>query len=174
MEIHHAECDGYGDLSIYLKGPSTMSWLVIGIGNTLRRDDGLGPWLAERVADWRLPNVTTRIVHQLTPELAAEIVNHDYILFLDASRSSDEFALIELTRTVGPTQFGHALSPAQLLAWAELLDGGQRRAWITAVPGSDFDFGEGLSVAAERAGERALADIGRLLRESVPCTKLDS
>ncbi len=151
-----------------------MSWLVIGIGNTLRRDDGLGPWLAERVADWRLPNVTTRIVHQLTPELAVEIANHDSVLFLDASRSSDEFELAELNGSAGPTQFGHALSPAHLLAWAEVLDGKQRRAWIAAVPGIDFDFGEGLSLAAERAGERALADIESLLRESIPCTKSDS
>ena len=151
-----------------------MSWLVIGIGNTLRRDDGLGPWLAEHVADWRLPNVTTRIVHQLTPELAVEIAKHDGVLFLDASRSSDEFELAELTSTVGPTLFAHALSPAQLLAWADFLDGRRRKAWIAAVPGSDFDFGEALTRDAERAGERALADIGRLLGESEPCTKSDS
>ncbi len=151
-----------------------MSWLMIGIGNTLRRDDGLGPWLAERIADWRLPNVTTRIVHQLTPELAVEIVKHDGILFLDASRSSEDFSLAEVTGASTPTQFGHALSPAQLLAWAELLDGGKRRAWIAAVPGSDFDFGEGLSLTAQHKGEQALSAIGRLLREGVPCTKSES
>ena len=45
--------------------------LVIGYGNELRGDDGLGPYIAARVEEQCLPHVRTLTVHQLTPELTA-------------------------------------------------------------------------------------------------------
>ena len=50
--------------------------LVIGIGNLLRGDDAVGPMLATRVSG--------RCVHQLTPELAAELAPLERVLFIDA------------------------------------------------------------------------------------------
>ncbi len=147
-----------------------MTWLAIGIGNTLRSDDGLGPWLAERIADWRLPGVTIRVVHQLTPELAVEIAQHDRVLFLDSSRTDDEPRLVEVEPAQTANRLGHAMSPGDILAWASAF-GARRPAWAARVPGSDYRFGEGLSAAAAEAGERALADIARLLREHTGCTK---
>ena len=69
-----------------------MRWLAIGIGNTLRRDDGIGPWLAERIEEWRLPGIRTKTVHQLTPEIAAEIAEANAVLFLDASAVGESLA----------------------------------------------------------------------------------
>ena len=57
--------------------------LVIGIGNTLRGDDGVGWWLAQRAERWR-PAVQVRVVQQLTPELAAELAPVNRVLFIDA------------------------------------------------------------------------------------------
>lgn len=148
-----------------------MRWLAIGIGNPLRRDDGLGPWLAERIAAWRLPDVAIRIVHQVTPELAAEIAEHDCVLFLDASRGDEEPRPAEIGPAAVGRRLGHAMHPGEALALAECLVGRRPRAWVVPVPGSDFGFGEGLSDAAQRAGERALAAVGDLLREDASCMK---
>lgn len=63
--------------------------LVIGIGNPLRGDDGVGWWLAERAE--QLPPATptgsrllVRAVQQLTPELSEELAGARRVLFIDA------------------------------------------------------------------------------------------
>jgi Ni,Fe-hydrogenase maturation factor len=57
--------------------------LVIGIGNPLRGDDGVGWWLAER-AETLKPTPRVLRVQQLTPELAAELAAARRVLFIDA------------------------------------------------------------------------------------------
>ena len=44
--------------------------MVIGYGNTLRSDDGVGPLVAEAVHELVLPDVQTLAAGLLTPELA--------------------------------------------------------------------------------------------------------
>lgn len=57
--------------------------LVIGIGNPLRSDDGVGWWLARRAERW-LPPSQLRAVQQLTPELSADVAAAARVLFIDA------------------------------------------------------------------------------------------
>jgi hydrogenase maturation protease len=57
--------------------------LVIGIGNSLRSDDGVGWRLARRAEHWR-PEAQVRSVQQLTPELAVELAAASRVLFIDA------------------------------------------------------------------------------------------
>ena len=107
-----------------------MNWLVIGIGNTLRRDDGLGPWLAEKIAAWCLPAVATCSVHQLTPELVDAIARHERVLFLDACESSCGSQLVEVEASSGANRLGHALSPGDILSLTDQL--GFTRYWSCA------------------------------------------
>lgn len=73
--------------------------LVIGIGNPLRGDDGIGPWLVERALPRWLAaagdrggeglrgaraTVALRSVHQLLPELALELAGVQQLLLVDA------------------------------------------------------------------------------------------
>ena len=55
--------------------------LVVGVGNPLREDDGVGWHLAEALAQTGVP---THTCHQLLPELAAELSQVDLVLFVDA------------------------------------------------------------------------------------------
>lgn len=146
-----------------------MRWLAIGIGNTLRRDDGIGPWLAERIEEWRLPGIRTKTVHQLTPEIAAEIAEANAVLFLDASAVGES----ELRRVVGheETALGHAMSPSAFLAMLHRIGVSQPPAWLASVRATDFDFGEGLSSASNDECERLLPAIRGLLLENSACTK---
>ena len=59
--------------------------LVIGYGNELRRDDGLGPQAARAVAGWGMPGVLALSCHQLTPELAEIVADAEEALFIDAA-----------------------------------------------------------------------------------------
>jgi Ni,Fe-hydrogenase maturation factor len=60
------------------------SYLVVGYGNDLRSDDGVGQRVAEVVATWEISNVRSLAMHQLTPELAAELADVDVAIFVDA------------------------------------------------------------------------------------------
>lgn len=132
------------------------AWLVVGVGNPMRRDDGLGPWLADRVAAWGLPNVTVRTTHQLTPELAADVAQHDHTLFVDASHTGEPLHLVSICPAAHPGGLGHALTPGEVMALARDLYGRSPPAWLLPVTGVDFEYGEGLSAEAEAAGEAAL------------------
>jgi hydrogenase maturation protease len=146
-----------------------MRWLVIGVGNTLRRDDGLGPWLAERVASWELPGVVVRSVHQLTPELALDIAAVDAVLFLDAS-IGQEHGLRRIAAMAGESG-SHAHTPHTLLALLGRLDMHCPPAWLATAPAADLEFGEGLSPTALVACERLVPALRDLLEESSACMK---
>jgi len=64
--------------------------LVIGYGNPGRRDDGLGPALAERLQELRLPGVDVDADYQLTVEDAAAAAEHDVVVFADAAQAGPE------------------------------------------------------------------------------------
>lgn len=131
------------------------TWLIIGIGNPLRRDDGAGWRLAERLAaslQAAGQAVHLRQVQQLLPELAEEIaeLEVDAIIFADVAAGATAAQIIPLTPAADPAQGGsHHLGPAMLLFLLDRLYGRRLPAWLATVPGVDFGHGEGLSAAAE-------------------------
>jgi len=132
--------------------------LVIGYGNELRRDDGVGPRAARAVAAWQLPGVEGVAAHQLTPELAERIGEAERVVFVDAGQGD-----IVLVRPVGPGRtaqaLGHTGDPRELLALAEALYGYHPEAWLITLPAPELGFGEGLSAAAEHGLAEALREV---------------
>lgn len=74
--------------------------LIIGIGSTLRRDDGLGPDLARSAAD-ALP-ADLIVVTQLTPELAEPISRAGRVVFIDAAETPDARPGTITTQIIAP------------------------------------------------------------------------
>ena len=63
--------------------------LVIGYGNTLRADDGLGPAVAERLgSEWADEDVGVLSCQLLTPELAEPVSRAEIVVFIDAAAAS--------------------------------------------------------------------------------------
>lgn len=126
---------------------------VIGIGNPLRGDDGVGALLAQEVGGCH--------VQQLTPELAAEIAEASAVLFVDACPGRRRLALEAIAADGGGGgSFSHQLSPARLLALSDALYGARPPAWQLLIPAEQLDPGAGLSAATVTAMATAL----RLLR----------
>jgi hydrogenase maturation protease len=125
--------------------------LVLAYGNPGRRDDGLGPALAAALEDLHLPGVTIDSDYQLTVEHAADVAEHDVVVFADAACTGPEpfsFARIAPQAAVG---FGtHSVSPAAVLALARDLFGRTPAAYVLGIRGYEFNaFGEGLSPRAQ-------------------------
>src|ERR1035441_6445297 len=59
--------------------------LVIGYGNTLRGDDGVGPRVAEAIEKLNLPGVRTLVCQQLSPEYADPVSRARTVVFVDAA-----------------------------------------------------------------------------------------
>jgi hydrogenase maturation protease len=142
-----------------------VSRLVIGIGNPLRGDDGVGWHLAGTLAEHS--DLSVAMVHQLTPELAADLVNRSGVLFIDAwlaAAAEPAGAARPQLRPVasaetGPDNSSHHLEPGALVALADLLFGSRPAATILLVPA--FAFPHGTAMSASQAA--LLPEARRLL-----------
>ena len=138
--------------------------LVIGYGNTLRSDDGVGPRVVEAVAAMNLPGVSTLTCQQLSPEHADPISQAEAVVFVDAAVDAPPAVQLRPIEPGETTQLmAHAADPRTMLALARDVFGHVPRAWLLTIPAVNLEFGEALSAGAERGCTQALA----LVRELV-------
>ena len=143
-----------------------QSILVIGYGNELRGDDGVGQRVARAVEGWGVPNLRSLAVHQLTPELADELIYVDRVIFVDAytevTTPEVRVCLLEPAHSVATT--GHTSDPQMLLAIAQALYNAHPQAWWIGIPAVDFELGYDFSAITEQGMEEALEEIDRLIK----------
>jgi len=145
--------------------------LIIGYGNELRGDDGIGPRVTEAIAAANHPGVRVRAVCQLVPELAMELAEARMAIFVDAIADPDRIT-VELAPVgaEGITNWcTHTADPRTLLALARSVYGRAPEAWWLMVPGLNFDLGEGLSSVAEEGVRQAVAHVKGLIQMKMRC-----
>jgi len=141
-----------------------IPWLVIGYGNTLRRDDGAGVRVAEAVEQWALPGVQVLLRHQLAPELADALARAARVVFVDAAAGEQTRpAWRPLRPAPRAAPLAHAADPRALLLLARALFGRAPRAWLLTLPAPDLGYGEGLSPLAAAGAQAALLKLRRQL-----------
>lgn len=120
--------------------------LIIGYGNPLRGDDGIGWIVAEQIAA-RLPHSRVVATHQLTPEIAEAISQADFVLFVDAYARGEPGTLrCELIQPDSGTPIiSHHIAPATLLTVARRLYHHCPPAMLCSITGLSFDFNDTLS-----------------------------
>jgi hydrogenase maturation protease len=139
--------------------------LLIGYGNELRRDDGVGPAVARTVEGWCLEGVQTLAVHQLTPELAECMAAVETVMFVDASVTGRTVCLRRLDPAATATPLGHRSDPCQLLALTALLYGCRPDTWLLTIPVADLGMGVGFSPSARNGIPITLRLVRKLLQE---------
>ena len=125
--------------------------LIIGYGNTLRRDDGAGVAAAEKLAR-ECPGANVVTVQELHPELAEKLASCELAVFLDASVRT---STVSVTRVfAGASTYGaegHALSPAGVIALCSGLYGhAPEEALLVEIPAFECGFGETMSTGTLR------------------------
>lgn len=143
------------------------SFIVIGYGNDLRSDDGIGPRVAQEVEAWGVPNVKSLGLHQLTPEIADTIKDVDGVIFVDACQLPDvqEVQVLKIEAEETGKSMTHNVDPRSLLALCQTLYNSHPHAWCINVPAVNFEMGETLSPVAEQGVSQALEKIDFILRQ---------
>ena len=143
--------------------------LILACGNTLREDDGIGPFLAQWAEErWR-DDKSVRVLcdHQWTPEMVEDVAAARSVIFVDCA--TDCGAGLVRTMTVEPapdtSKLGtHHLDAAQLLALSIQFYGRMpRSSLLLTVGAASLELREGFSEAVKVA----LPEAQRTLEESV-------
>ncbi len=148
--------------------------VVIGYGNPLRGDDGVGQRIAGAVASWGLPGIQAFAEHQLTVDMAGLLAGVDTAIFVDAcvAREGEGVKVSPIDLQGAPVSWegtAHTGDPRAIIALTGAVYGRCPAAWIVTVPGHNFDLGETLSPGARRGMTVALRKIHHLV--VTQCTK---
>lgn len=143
--------------------------LILGYGNSLRGDDGVGWRAAERLREAvRDPAVEIAAVDQLTPEWMEAVSRVARVIFIDACRGTvpGEVREFSVEADAAGARITHDLTPEALLAGAKALYGNAPPATMVTVTGADFSLSEQLSPAAQRALDQVVRTALRLIEQT--------
>jgi hydrogenase maturation protease len=146
---------------------SAPTVLVIGFGNPGRLDDGLGPALAAAVESRGFPGVKVESNYQLSVEDAAQIAEHDVVIFADAHVScADPFVF----QAIAPRRQGsftsHSVVPDAVLGLAHEVFAATTKAFLLGIRGHEFnEFEERLSGNASANLDAAVDFVADLLEQ---------
>ena len=141
--------------------------LIIGYGNPLRRDDGVGWHIAHALrAKNSAEDVEILACYQLTPDLAEPLSRAQRAIFVDATVDTTHGDLyvqtISANGAVSP-RFSHHVTPQTLLAQANAWYGsGPRVAYLVSVCARDTGLGENLSARVAKILPLALREVNWL------------
>ena len=134
--------------------------LIIGIGNPLRSDDGLGWAVAEQLSQDCDMGCDIHTVQQLTPELAQWLAAVNLVVMIDASHDGEPGELrirllstctINRHSTAQPGVVGtHYTTPEELAALTTVVYGQCPPVVVVTLTGANFSIGEQFSSIVAR------------------------
>jgi hydrogenase maturation protease len=137
--------------------------LLIGYGNTLRSDDGVGPKVVEKVAALKLPGIQTLSCDLLTPELADPISRAETVVFIDAAIDAPQRVQLRPLAPAASSQImAHTADPRTMLALARDIFGQAPKAWWLTIPVENIGIGEEFSALAKQGVASAIEKIQEL------------
>ncbi len=160
------------------------SVLIIGIGNPLRGDDGLG-WQAARQLTHTLgaeaearfldehrclsPDGAVEVMacQQLTLDLVEAVHTAGYVVFVDASVNGEPGLLTAEAVTPGTPQelISHQFDPPTLLAAVKALYGACPEAELLSIVAKSFEFVEQLSPEVAAVLPELARRVGEIIQE---------
>jgi len=144
--------------------------LIVGYGNPLRGDDGVGFHAAVRLAaGFAGGEVEVRAVHQLTPELADDLSRAELAIFIDAAAEGEPGAVLlrRLSPEGGAQAFTHQATPPALLSASRALFGSAPEAVLFSIPVESAGFGESMTPPVARALDRVCVQVRAMVSERI-------
>lgn len=137
--------------------------LIIGYGNPLRGDDGVG-WKAASTLAATIPSEAARVltVHQLTPELAEPVSQAELVIFIDASalgRPGTWKCEEVKSQSTCTNSLAHSFDASALLAYSRAIFNATPRALLISVVGESFAIQDYLTQTVEALLPEVVNDI---------------
>lgn len=134
--------------------------LIVGVGNTLMGDDGIGAYVAARLEEKQVPGLCTITVQQMTSDLLDEMLKAAHTIIVDASVEGEpvQFYKVKENAPTGASH-SHYTSAIQLLKMAELVYARQLSVYICAVGAHDLTLQEELSPRGKKNADQAVSTI---------------
>ena len=136
--------------------------IVVGVGNPDRGDDGIGPWIAHRLA----ASTHATSCRGETTELMDLWSDHDDVVVIDAMRSgADPGTLRRFDAHDGPfptqafTGSTHNFGLAEAIELSRALGTLPRRLIVYGIEGESFEMGAELSAPVLEAARRLLEEL---------------
>jgi hydrogenase maturation protease len=143
--------------------PASDFW-IIGYGNSQRRDDGIGPYIIERLQ--RVVEVREEVclltLQQLVPDVVDTLKHAGMLLFVDATvtKSAAGRQWIRICPEANAMPYlTHQVTPSFILWLLQSLYHRNPTAWIVSVQGDDFGFGGVLSSEAQKRVQHVTSEI---------------
>lgn len=137
--------------------------LIVGVGNPDRGDDGVGAWVAERLAAQGRPAIACR---GETTQLMDAWAGHDHVIVVDAMRSGvapGTLRRIDAHDGPFPTQAftgsTHSFGLAEAIELARALGSLPPRLVVYGIEGARFDIGTSLSEPALQAARDLVEEL---------------
>lgn len=145
---------------------SKPKFLVIGVGNEFRGDDGVGPFVAQALQAKLLPNTTVTRASGEGASLMHLWDSMDTVFVIDAVSSDGEPGIrhrFEAHAETVPSRFfnysTHAFSLGEAVELSRLLGTLPQRLVVFGIEGANFEAGVGLSGAVKAAAYQVIQDI---------------
>lgn len=131
---------------------------VVGVGNTLRSDDGVGIFICSELEKIKLPGLSVITTHQLHIELVEDLKEFDTIIVVDAGKDLTKdvsfYPVNEQNSSI--IHSSHNIDATLLYSLLQKLYPSDRSFFICAVQTQSFEFGETLSPLAISNAEKAI------------------
>jgi hydrogenase maturation protease len=133
------------------------TFLIAGIGNTLRSDDGVAAFVCAEIEKKKLQNVTVTNSQQLQIEFIDQFLQYDYVLVVDASILADGILFEKVPDTTEAVlHSSHHINLATLNSLAKQLYGQPINLFSCGIETESFKTGEQLSAKAKANAEKAV------------------
>ena len=133
---------------------------LVGIGNSLRSDDGVGNFVCNQLEKEGLPGVSFIIAQQLDIGLTEEIAKFDTVIFIDAAQNVDSFSFKEIPLDKRqPQSFSHHLNVDMLVSLSKQLFPSDTIYYICAIGADEFKLGSELSERTMKNAQDAVTAI---------------
>ena len=140
--------------------------MVIGVGNPYRGDDGIGPFVAKKLRQKKLPGTLVKAHSGEGTSLMASWKCASKVVIIDAMQSGDSPGKVrrfDANRESIPSDFfhysTHAFSIAEAVELSRALNRLPPSLLIYGIEGKKFDAGNGLSSEVEKAVEDVMKNV---------------
>jgi hydrogenase maturation protein HypF len=132
--------------------------LIVGVGNILRNDDGIGALIIEQIDALKWPGVETQVTQQLHLEAIEDFLPYEKIIIVDASSddSGCNFQKINISSETAAMASSHHLSLQILLSLAKKIYNRDLNLYLCKIKGKSFEIGDSISPEVQACIPKAI------------------